>query len=64
MSSNVSDAVAELFSFLMKTAKVARDQEVDVPTQLSLGVRLLQGQAHVSVNISHDKAIKRTLKQI
>lgn len=26
---------------------VARDQEVDIPTQLALGVRLLQAQAHL-----------------
>ena len=26
---------------------VARDQEVDIPTQLDLGVRLLQAQAHL-----------------
>ena len=28
---------------------VARDQEVDIPTQLALGVRLLQAQAHLYV---------------
>lgn len=26
---------------------VSRDQEVDIPTQLQLGVRLLQAQAHL-----------------
>jgi len=28
---------------------VARDQEVDIPTQLKLGVRLLQAQSHMLV---------------
>jgi hypothetical protein len=28
---------------------VARDQEVDIPTQLGLGVRFLQSQAHECV---------------
>jgi hypothetical protein len=28
---------------------VARDQEVDITSQLNLGVRLLQAQSHVSV---------------
>ncbi|KAJ7473135.1 PLC-like phosphodiesterase [Mycena galericulata] len=32
---------------------LARDQEVDVPTQLSRGVRLLQGQAHMSADSLH-----------
>ncbi len=64
MYSNVSHSVAAVFGSLMDSAKVARDQEVDIPTQLSLGVRLLQGQAHVSVEILHGKAIKRTLKHV
>ena len=34
----------------MQRSLVARDQEVDIPTQLDLGVRLLQAQAHLSVN--------------
>lgn len=28
---------------------VARDQEIDIPSQLGLGVRLLQAQAHALV---------------
>jgi len=31
--------------------QVARDQEVNVTTQLNLGVRLLQAQAHKSVKV-------------
>lgn len=31
-------------------SSVARDQEVDIPTQLASGVRLLQAQSHMSVN--------------
>ncbi|KAF7358784.1 Transcription factor IIIB 60 kDa subunit [Mycena sanguinolenta] len=34
------------FAFSSDPLALARDQTVDVPTQLSLGVRLLQGQAH------------------
>lgn len=29
--------------------EVARDQEINIPTQLGLGVRLLQAQAHMYV---------------
>ena len=29
---------------------VARDQEVDIPSQLGLGVRLLQAQSHMFVH--------------
>lgn len=29
------------------SATVARDQEVDIPSQLELGVRLLQAQSHM-----------------
>ncbi|KAJ7697687.1 PLC-like phosphodiesterase [Mycena rosella] len=32
---------------------LARDQEVDVPTQLSLGIRLLQAQSHVNNGVLH-----------
>jgi hypothetical protein len=32
---------------------VARDQEVDIPTQLALGVRLLQAQAHNNKGVIH-----------
>ncbi|KAF8147927.1 PLC-like phosphodiesterase [Mycena galopus ATCC 62051] len=34
------------FAFSSDPLALARDQSVDIPTQLSLGVRLLQGQAH------------------
>ncbi|KAJ7640820.1 PLC-like phosphodiesterase [Mycena polygramma] len=32
---------------------LARDQEVDVPTQLSLGIRLLQAQSHLNNGVLH-----------
>ncbi|KAJ6566653.1 PLC-like phosphodiesterase [Mycena capillaripes] len=32
---------------------VAHDQEVDIPTQLGFGVRLLQGQAHTNGDLLH-----------
>ncbi|KAJ7742677.1 PLC-like phosphodiesterase [Mycena maculata] len=32
---------------------LARDQEVDIPTQLSLGVRMLQAQSHVKNGVLH-----------
>ncbi|KAJ7203070.1 PLC-like phosphodiesterase [Mycena pura] len=32
---------------------LARDQEVDIPTQLGLGVRLLQAQAHLNDGVIH-----------
>jgi len=32
---------------------LARDQEVDIPTQLSLGIRLLQAQSHVNNGVLH-----------
>ncbi|RDB16519.1 hypothetical protein Hypma_002898 [Hypsizygus marmoreus] len=34
------------FAFSFDPFALARDQEVDIPTQLGLGVRLLQAQAH------------------
>ena len=34
-------------SIIVVNNAVARDQEVDVPTQLGLGIRLLQGQTHM-----------------
>ncbi|KAI0259107.1 PLC-like phosphodiesterase [Gloeopeniophorella convolvens] len=34
------------FAFSSDPLALARDQEVDVPTQLSLGIRLLQAQSH------------------
>ncbi|KAF8968511.1 PLC-like phosphodiesterase [Flammula alnicola] len=36
------------FAFSSDPFALARDQEVDIPTQLSLGVRLLQAQSHVN----------------
>ncbi|PPQ85988.1 hypothetical protein CVT25_001687 [Psilocybe cyanescens] len=38
------------FAFSIDPLDLARDQEVDIPTQLSLGVRLLQAQSHVMDN--------------
>jgi len=35
------------FAFSTDPLALARDQEVDIPTQLSLGVRLLQAQSHI-----------------
>ncbi|KAJ7052949.1 PLC-like phosphodiesterase [Mycena amicta] len=32
---------------------LARDQEVDIPTQLGLGVRMLQSQAHLNSGVIH-----------
>ncbi|KAJ7021878.1 PLC-like phosphodiesterase [Mycena alexandri] len=32
---------------------LARDQEVDIPTQLSLGIRMLQAQSHVNNGVLH-----------
>ncbi|KAJ7266858.1 PLC-like phosphodiesterase [Mycena haematopus] len=32
---------------------LARDQEVDIPSQLNLGVRLLQAQSHISDGVLH-----------
>ncbi|PPQ73586.1 hypothetical protein CVT26_010570 [Gymnopilus dilepis] len=36
------------FAFSSDPLALARDQEVDIPSQLNLGVRLLQAQAHVN----------------
>ncbi|KAJ7709161.1 PLC-like phosphodiesterase [Mycena metata] len=42
------------FAFSEDPFALARDQEVDIPTQLKLGIRLLQGQAHMnSDNVLH-----------
>ncbi|KAF9003923.1 PLC-like phosphodiesterase [Cyathus striatus] len=41
------------FAFSKDPLAVARDQQVDVPTQLRLGVRLLQAQAHMKNGIIH-----------
>ncbi|KAJ7744741.1 PLC-like phosphodiesterase [Mycena maculata] len=52
--SNVTYAGAhDSFAFSSDPLALARDQEVDVPTQLSLGIRLLQGQAHMSGSELH-----------
>lgn len=36
------------FAYSIDPLALARDQEVDIPTQLALGVRLLQAQAHLN----------------
>ncbi|KAJ7142367.1 PLC-like phosphodiesterase [Mycena epipterygia] len=41
------------FAFSEDPFALARDQEVDIPTQLSLGVRLLQAQAHMNGDVLH-----------
>ncbi|EGN97554.1 hypothetical protein SERLA73DRAFT_139822 [Serpula lacrymans var. lacrymans S7.3] len=41
------------FAYSTDPVALARDQEVDVPTQLSLGVRLLQAQAHDNNGVLH-----------
>ncbi|KAJ7668173.1 PLC-like phosphodiesterase [Mycena rosella] len=41
------------FGFSQDPFALARDQEVDIPTQLKLGIRLLQAQAHMSDNVLH-----------
>ncbi|KAJ7809027.1 PLC-like phosphodiesterase [Mycena leptocephala] len=41
------------FAFSSDPFALARDQEVDVPTQLGLGVRLLQAQAHLNNGVIH-----------
>ncbi|OBZ68034.1 hypothetical protein A0H81_11779 [Grifola frondosa] len=41
------------FAFSEDPLALARDQEVDIPTQLGLGVRLLQAQAHVNNGVLH-----------
>lgn len=41
------------FAFSSDPFALARDQEVDLPTQLGLGVRFLQAQAHMSNNELH-----------
>lgn len=39
------------FDLDIEVIAVARDQEVDIPSQLGLGVRLLQAQSHVFVYV-------------
>ncbi|KAF7416421.1 hypothetical protein PC9H_002687 [Pleurotus ostreatus] len=41
------------FAFTTDPIVLARDQEVDIPTQLGLGVRLLQAQAHMRNGALH-----------
>ncbi|KAJ7587186.1 PLC-like phosphodiesterase [Mycena floridula] len=41
------------FAFSSDPFALARDQEVDIPTQLGLGVRFLQAQAHLNNNQIH-----------
>ncbi|RPD78420.1 PLC-like phosphodiesterase [Lentinus tigrinus ALCF2SS1-7] len=41
------------FAFSEDPFALARDQEIDIPSQLGLGVRLLQAQAHVNDNVLH-----------
>ncbi|KAJ7137505.1 PLC-like phosphodiesterase [Mycena crocata] len=41
------------FAFTEDVFALARDQEVDIPTQLRLGVRLLQAQAHMKGKVLH-----------
>ncbi|KAI0644598.1 PLC-like phosphodiesterase [Trametes meyenii] len=41
------------FAFSSDPLALARDQEIDIPSQLKLGVRLLQAQAHVNDDVLH-----------
>ncbi|KAJ7500646.1 PLC-like phosphodiesterase [Mycena galericulata] len=41
------------FAFSSDPFALARDQEVDIPTQLSLGIRLLQAQGHMNGDVLH-----------
>ncbi|KAF8183666.1 PLC-like phosphodiesterase [Pholiota molesta] len=41
------------FAFSSDPFALARDQEVDITSQLNLGVRLLQAQSHVNNNVLH-----------
>ncbi|XP_006456425.1 hypothetical protein AGABI2DRAFT_228373 [Agaricus bisporus var. bisporus H97] len=41
------------FAFSSNPLILARDQQVDIPTQLNLGVRLLQAQSHVNDGVIH-----------
>ncbi|KAJ6562965.1 PLC-like phosphodiesterase [Mycena sp. CBHHK59/15] len=41
------------FAFSEDPFALARDQEVDIPTQLGLGIRLLQAQAHMNDGVLH-----------
>ncbi|KAI0790734.1 PLC-like phosphodiesterase [Abortiporus biennis] len=41
------------FAFSTDPLALARDQEVNIPSQLDLGVRLLQAQAHVNDGVLH-----------
>ncbi|KAF9003878.1 PLC-like phosphodiesterase [Cyathus striatus] len=41
------------FAFSKDPLALARDQQVDIPTQLGLGVRLLQAQSHLNNGVIH-----------
>ncbi|KAI9512252.1 PLC-like phosphodiesterase [Russula earlei] len=41
------------FTFTNDTLQLARDQEVDIPTQLDFGIRLLQAQSHLWLGALH-----------
>ncbi|KAI0344768.1 PLC-like phosphodiesterase [Trametopsis cervina] len=41
------------FAFSEDPFALARDQEIDIPSQLNLGVRLLQAQAHMNDGVLH-----------
>ncbi|KAI0356351.1 PLC-like phosphodiesterase [Trametes cingulata] len=41
------------FAFSDDPLALARDQEIDIPSQLKLGVRLLQAQSHVNDGVLH-----------
>ncbi|KAJ7634699.1 PLC-like phosphodiesterase [Roridomyces roridus] len=46
-------AAHDSFAFSEDPLALARDQEVDIATQLSLGVRMLQAQSHVNDGVLH-----------
>lgn len=41
------------FAYSTDLLALARDQEIDVPSQLNLGVRLLQAQSHMNDGVLH-----------
>ncbi|KAI0318545.1 PLC-like phosphodiesterase [Amylostereum chailletii] len=49
------------FAFSKDPLALARDQEVDIPTQLGLGIRLLQAQAHLYVAFSRSERDARLI---
>ncbi|TFK35685.1 PLC-like phosphodiesterase [Crucibulum laeve] len=55
------------FAFSTDPFALARDQQVDIPTQLSLGVRLLQAQAHDNngeLHFCHTRKVEDYLKNV